>query len=123
MVETFCNFGKILFPDPLVDWLMELPEDEELGLSFGSLALWLLWKVCGFAPEASELESKLAEPNSRPHLLPRMLLGRATVVFTPVLLLSSFSATEDNFVVERTLEIVLSPPRRKIDLVSVFVNI
>lgn len=40
--ETFCSLGKILFPDPGVGWLPELPEDEELGRSFGSLALKLL---------------------------------------------------------------------------------
>lgn len=51
-----------------MSWLPELPDDDELGRSLGSLALRLLVKACG-AVEVSEPESKLAEPSSRPHLL------------------------------------------------------
>jgi len=63
--------GKILFPDPGVGWLPELPEDEELGRSFGSLALKLLWKAVLGWFETSDPESKLPDPRSLLHLLPR----------------------------------------------------
>lgn len=68
--ETFCSLGNTLFPEPEVGGPPELPDDDELGRSLASLALRLLVKACGTA-EVSELESRLADPSSRPHLLLR----------------------------------------------------
>lgn len=70
VAETFWSFGNTLFPEPEVGGPPELPDEDELGRSLGSLALRLLVKACGTV-EVSELESKLADPSSRPHLLLR----------------------------------------------------
>lgn len=82
-------------------WLLELPDEDELGLSFAaSFALKLLVKVWA-CWEHSEPESKLEDPNNLPHLLVRPVGCLVNLVVT-VPPLSSFSATEESFVVDIT---------------------